>query len=275
MIGRTIQVGEEMSLNLTLKNPRTVEVSPIKATEEVWEGKRLVKLNFCDELIFEIGKEIKIGKYVFKVLFIDKSKTQQESFTYNLKTQKQITKTSMYILPFLGGDRFHFRWSKNLINAFIGTEEDGDYGSSIYLLCRYHGGKEYAEYEEKLSSHPNFKNLTNPDKYHDLFEFDIPKEYEEDVNKILRGKYSTISVKAKNRILDFHNSNENRPLGHILNKSPIKRLQMEKELEASIPETNELTDIFYYESEIFMNNFKILDGKSREHTSESESGSTF
>lgn len=268
MRNTTVQTSNGVNLNITIKNPRVVCLSPTADKYEILgEDGSIKSLIYCKDLTFSIGQIIKISKQAFKILAIEKDVSTINS-SYLLKTQKKITKTSLFIMPFLGHDRRHFNWDYSFVNSFIGTEKFGDYGSSLYLLFKFNGE---VDFEEKLQSHPCYKNTSDPDKYQTMYEFNMPDEFSEDIAKILKGKYSEISVQAKNRILTFHNSNENRPLGQILSKAEERRLKMQIDLRHDIPEGNELTDCFNPEDEIFMNKFIIEDDtKSREYFENSE-----
>lgn len=256
-----LKIKDGSSLCITIQNNRTVSISPLNIGYEIRDSNnKLIGLNCGGDLVIKIGEVFRIDKKAFKILFIEKEESIDKGGpAYLLKTHKSITKTSMYIMPFLGFDRSYFRWQQEFVNAFIGTEKDNDYGSFIYLVYRFNGSIGYADLESKLENHPCYLGHGDPDKYHVIFKFDLPKEYLEDINKILKGKYSTITPKSKEKILYFHSSNKERPLGQILYKSEKRREELEKKLRHAVPKGQELLDIFYVGEEIYKNNYIIQD----------------
>lgn len=268
MITRILRVEDGSTLCITVQSPRTISISPLNNRYEVLDDKgKLIGLDYNGDLKVKVGDLFKIDKQVYKILYIDKEESPDKGGpAYLLKTQKRLSKTSMYIMPFLGFDRAYFRWSIEFVNAFIGTEAQGDYGSNIYLLYRYNGELSFNHLETRLESHPCYEAMIDPDRYHVLYQFKLPEEYKEDIEKILRGKYSTISMKAKARILQFHGSSTDRPLGQILNKSEKRREEMEKDLKHPIPKGQELLDIFDVMEEVFMNKYIINKNNEPENT---------
>lgn len=268
---KTVKITDGSTLCITVTSPRIISVSPIKEKYEIRDNDgKLIGLDFCGDIIFNTDETIKIHKQKFKILYIEKEFSPEKGGpAYLLKTQKRISKTSMYIMPFLGYNRHYFNWQSSFVNAFIGTQQDGDYGSSIYLLFRF--SSDFG-FEEKLELHPNYIETLDPDPYHTLYQFNIPEEYAEDVGLILEGKYSEISLGAKNQILDFHNSRYDRPLGQILSKSEDRRRKMEIDLGHPIPKGNELLDRFTIEEEVFMNKFIIQEDDRERESAPEDSG---
>ena len=270
---KILQVNNDtMTIVVQTLDCRTVVISPPNEDVEIWDEKKekLVGLNYYQELEIALGGVLALDKQKYKVRIIDK-KDSDGAFGpgYYLYTQK-LNKSSNFIAPFLGFTRGYYRWSKNFVNCYVGTEKYGDYGSSIYMLYRFDGSKEFQEFEARVENHPWYSETIDPDKHHVLYRFDIPDDskFRRDIDKILRGEYSEISVAAKNQILKFHHSNPDRPLGQILNKSPQRRREMEVDLSTnkggvrslvSISKNAELFDRFQIEQEIFMNYYIIED----------------
>lgn len=270
MSNKVLQVSGGISVCVSVQNPRIVSISPIGSEYEILdENGKLVGLDYQGDIQFRLNDILKIDKQAYKILFIEKEESPKLGGpAYLLRTQKKLSKTSNFIMPFLGYNKVHFRWPFEFTNAFIGTEENADYGDSLYLLYRFNGSIGFTYFEEKLKQHKDYENSFDIDPYQVLYKFKLPEEFQEDIDKILRGKYSTISLKAKMRILEFHQTIPEGPLGQILNKSEQRRLELEKDLNKGIkgkhtviPKGQELLDIFNIDEEIFLNKYIIQDAE--------------
>jgi hypothetical protein len=241
-------------------NARMIRVLPLKLDAEVYtqleDGKnKLVKLDF-NGFVLSVGQEVIIGKGKYKIQEITKTSSYSEKGVgYDLYTS-QLNKSSMYILPLLGGNRATMKWNHSLVNCFIGTEEWG-VTETILVWYRFDGTKESVEFEEKIMEHPNYIGTHDVDKYHVMYEFSVPERFKDDYYLLVDGKYSRIKEATKNTILDFHFSTKTRPLGRILYKDPQRKREIEEELLIKIPEDIDLLDPFYEKDELFMNKFII------------------
>lgn len=271
MISQSIILNSGEILTITAANPRALLISASSDVEETEDANgELIGLNYKEEFKIEQGGTVKLGKSKYKIQIIERHFSSNGTLLgYYLRTFKRLTKSSNFLFPLLGQNRAYWRWGVNFVNCFCGTQEDADYGDSIYLLYRFNGTKEWLEFETKIQQHPWFSEMLETDKHHTMFKFDIPESHREDVELILKGKYSRISEKSKSRILAFHNSSKSRPLGEILYRSEKRRLKLEEELEHSIPKGLDLLDKFSIKEEIFMN-FYIIE----EDESETTTGST-
>lgn len=269
---QVINLKDGVAFCVSVINPRLLLATPaFKEYEVEDEEGNLIGLNCLDQFKINKGESIQFKNQKYKIQTIEKQVSKQGKTTgYYLYTHKDLTKTCNFIVPLLGYNRVYWRWSLNFVNAFCGTQMYADYGNSIYMLYRYQGDKIFGEFEQNLQNHPWFSESIDTDHYHVMFKFDIPEEWQEDVDLILKGKYSRISVKLKEKILKFHGSSETRPLGQILSKSPVRRKQLEKELGTSIPKNLDLLDPFKTEEEIFMN-YLIIEETSEEGSEFQES----
>jgi hypothetical protein len=191
----------------------------------------------------------------YKIKYIEKKSGTLPG--YYLYTHTCITKSTTFIMPFLGSVKDQFRRDHEFINCFIGTEDNNDYGDKIYLLYRFSGSLEYTAFESFLTNHPQFEKSIDIDQYQVLYQFKIPEEHKETINILINGKYSTISESAKERILKFNASDSKGTLYQILNKSEERRVELEKELKSTIPKEAEVYSIFDKKDEIFYNNLII------------------
>jgi len=266
-MGRSIVLTTEknVSVIITEENPRTIHVSPAHADYEVLDSEgNIESINYGGEYKIHKNKTINLNKTKYKLTNIKKIKaTANKPAYYKLITNNGLTKTFNFIMPLLGDNRAFFKFSTQFVNAFIGYEPYGDYGDSIYLLYRFSGQLDYIKFEEQLMEHPWYKETVDVDKYQVLYQFDIPEEHKKDVNLLIKGKYSSVSVSTKERILRFHNSRETSTLGQILSKSPIRKESLEKDLllDTPIPEDVDLYSVFYHGDEIFRNHLRLDNSK--------------
>jgi hypothetical protein len=265
---------EDTTVVINIVNPRTISISPTRKEYEIRdeESGKLIGLKYCEDVKILEGDTITVGDQKYKIHGFKKHATQKgKGINYHLSTNTKLTKTFNFIMPFLGYTKGHFRYNRDFINAFIGTQMYADYGNSIYLLYRFNGTKEFMEFEQEMCGHPWFSEQIDTDQYHVLFKFDIPDAYKEEIDLILDGKYSRLSVESKERILRFHDSTEHSTLGQILSRSKVRKRKLEAELSAEqhkidveLPEDAELLDKFSTKEELFMNYFIIENETTRE-----------
>ena len=257
------KVGKRVTIKVV--TARQLKLLPIYKGGEVYDDDgNLIEVNYGDEYSVKVGETVPINKHCYKIQKIAKMLTTEGKHVkgYYLHTA-ELTKASMFIFPFLGYNRSHFRWNSDFMNCFIGREgedEDGEV-NFIYLWYKFIPSVEMEEFEEQLKDNANFVDFEDVDKYHVLYKFSIPDKFKEDCNKLIKGKYSYISEVAKERILDFHFSSEKRPLGNILYRAEERRLRMEKELGTPISKDADLHDPFYMENEIYYDKFKVKKSK--------------
>jgi hypothetical protein len=148
-----------------------------------------------------------------------------------------INNTSIFALPFLGGNRRLFMWDKLFINAFI---ETSDHKDCIALLYRYSGDVLFLKFESALCSFKTFRCKYDPDPYHVMFVFDVPKKCKQSFKHYINGKYSQIDDLWKLKILEFHGFDIDGHTGRILFQSDSLRRKMEKDLDVILPPNSEL-----------------------------------
>jgi len=262
-----LTVKQDTSVIITEETTRLVHMSPAHADYEVLDSEgNIVGIDYCGEYKVDRNEVINLNKTKYKVLKINKVKHNgTKPAYYKLTTSSGLTKTFNFIMPLLGDSRNYFKFNTQFINAFMGTEQDGDYGSSLYLLYRFSGSTNYTDFEASLVDHPWYESTVDVDKYQVLYKFDIPEEHKMDVGLILSGKYSQVSVKTKERILRFHNTRETSTLGQILSKSPKRKAKLEADLKCDpIPNNLDLYSPFKPEEEIFRDYLRLdrskLDG---------------
>ena len=164
-------------------------------------------------------------------------------------------KTFWFIFPMLGTSITEFI---NFRGCFIGSTDYPHYDSHIFLLIKWDSDLEARDFEYKLKNKDNYIANYQPDKFHTMYIFHVPKEYLEEYDSVLNGKYSKLSINYKKHIIKFHNIKGLHQLPQILYKDPRLRKDLEERLGISIPEENELSSIFDIAKEIYTEDMKIL-----------------
>jgi hypothetical protein len=140
------------------------------------------------------------------------------------------TNTTKFILPLLfdNNTRYHELLKNFFINAFIADMANKENDDKIHLL--------FADYPS-LSLTQKLSNIITEYRYKDgyVLVYPLNLEFEEDYEKIIRGEYSTISEKAKNRILSFWEEDNNSLIWGVLYKKGDKvRKYYQKVLDTKI-----------------------------------------
>ena len=224
----------------------TTLIKPHKVNDEI------LSLELPDGRFISKGDVLKVKERPYKINIITREVYDLKTISYILKTAER-NKSSMFVLPMLGGSRHLFMYNSQLLNAFIGFNDHVD---CIVLLYRWSGDPLFAKFENALKQFQSFIISYDPDPYHVIFVFKIPTDHEEDYKKFLIGKYSELSDIFKLKIIDFHNAELDGTLGQILFKSNNRRLELEEKLGCKLPEDSELLSIINEEDEILnLNNY--------------------
>tara|TARA_R110000824_G_scaffold361127_4_gene548922 strand:+ start:10690 stop:11262 length:573 start_codon:yes stop_codon:yes gene_type:complete len=172
--------------------------------------------------------------------------------------KQMFNKSYTYILPILSAYMEVIK--AQLVNAFIGSEEYNEYDNHIFLLYKYIGNPKFIEYEDYLEHTKLFKAKYDPDKYHVMFIFNVPKEHQEVYDLFKKGKYSKFPQLYKIKILDFHNIiNEEHKVAKVLYRHPDLKEELEERLEVNLPKESEVSSVPDLNIEIYLNSMKIKD----------------
>ena len=131
-------------LSLTPVDGRTVRLhKPTEYREEV-KGSDIIRL-YQDNgpLEIKVGSSITYGKTKHKVNVIKRGMHGDKIACYDLKNSL-LTSSSIFALPFLGGNKKYMLWDSLFVNAFISTEE---YDECIALLYRFSGETLFTKFE--------------------------------------------------------------------------------------------------------------------------------
>ena len=179
-----------------------------------------------------------------------KNETVQKRMMFN--------KSYTYILPMLSTKVDIVK--AQLANAFIGSEEFSGYDNHIFLLYKYIGNPRFIEYEDYLEHSPLFVAKYDPDKYHVMFIFDVPKDYQDCYDLFKKGKYSKFPQSYKIQILSFHNIlNEEHKVAKVLYRHPDLKEDLEDRLNVSLPRDSEVSSVPDLNLEIYFDHMKITD----------------
>ena len=217
-----------------------------KTLEVEREGSKIKALKNEDGLNIHLGLTVQIKKQSYLVNLIEESEAYKGT-KYKV-SMAQRTKTSLFALPMLGGNRKLFFWDKYLVNCFIGKDEDED---CIFLLYRFSSKEIFLEFEKALSKFKNFKRKEDPAPEYVMFIFEIPDKHKRNFKKLLKGKYSKLTKKYKMEILEFHGQGTASELGQVLFQDTTRKELLEFLLGAPLPEDSELMSVLDLDKEVF------------------------
>lgn len=139
--------------------------------------------------------------------------------------------SSLMLLPLIGGDRDDFSYSEYLMNAFCFHEAFAK--NRLWVLMRKPIKKD-PKYEYTLGLFRESPYLEREEfigSEFAMFTFRIPDVFEDDYMLFMQSKYSRMSERAKQRILEFHGiSDQNNRLKLQLYRDKRLRDSMEKQL---------------------------------------------
>lgn len=180
-----------------------------------------------------------------------------------IKQHSKKNKSSFLILPMLGPDQSYFDWSGSFLNCYIQDENYPEYNNHIVLLYKYPevlSPKNVAaviKMEEKLFRELNapMVHRYDPDTQHSVFIYEVPKEYQEDYDWFMYGKYSRMSAGYKNKILSFHTESSSKGIIGVLTRDKTMLKNIHKNLgcmkaECNCNSTNYL-DCKYFSDYVF------------------------
>ena len=229
-----------------IKDPRSFVITgdvssviPTKIADEI------VALSF-DNRSITLNETVEVDKKPFKVNNIS-LETVDLKPNYELSITR-LNKSSLFLLPMLGGTRRLFMYDKLFMNAFINVDQ---YNNCIGLLYRFSGDTVFLKFEQALKKFRSFKDTFDPSPYFVMFVFDVPVSYMEDYQLFIEGKYSKFSPNYKSKILEFHGFSIHGQMAQILFQDENRRLRLQQELDAKIEPGSELLSIIDIKEETF------------------------
>lgn len=213
------------------------DIDPIKL------GDKIIALNFANHSL-TVGDTTPVSNVPYKINSIS---LNNKGDSYELSSAK-LNKSSLFILPMLGGTRKLFMFDSLFVNAFININ---DYKNCICLVYRFSGDPLFLKFEQALKQFRTFKDTFDPSPHFVAFVFDVPTKYEEDYDKFIAGKYSKLTPQFKTRIMDFHSFNIYGEMAQILFQDEKRRKRLSEELGVELDEDSELYSIIDIEEETF------------------------
>lgn len=199
-----------------------------------------------DGIIQSLGVTAEIKKVKYKANIIEE-KWHNKILTYEVSIAKR-NKSSIFLLPMLGGDRHLYFWNQLFLNAFIGTENDKD---CIALLYRFSSNPLFLKFEKALTQFRTFIRKEDPNDGFVLFIFSVPLNQKNNYNKFIKGQYSKFSKLYKINLLEFHKYDATSLIGQVMFKSEERKKQLETKLGCTLEEDSELLSIINKEEETF------------------------
>jgi len=238
-------------LVMTPVNGRTVRLTGDLTKCEKEGTPDITKLTYDNgdcEVVIQLGEQVyPRPKSPYKVNIIKPGTVGSRLISYELMVALS-TNSSIFVFPFLTGNRKLYMWDTLFVNAFIGTPE---HENCICLLYRYSGESQFVKFESALRSFRHFRDQYEPDTYHTMFVFDVPDNAKASYEHYINGRYSEIDDLWKLKILEFHDFDIDGQVGKILFQSESLRKELEQKLDVVLPPDSELHDRPNLEKEIF------------------------
>jgi len=212
---------------------------------------KIVSLEINDRII-SIGETISVKKNKFKINAID-YKYLGNVLVYELIMAKQ-TKSNIFVLPMLSGERKLFFYDTHLVNTFIGVQE---HKACIALLYRWSSDPLFLKFENAIKQFKNFKTYIDFSENLVMYIFDVPTKHRKNYENFINGKYSELTSQYKTNLLKFHGMNIDGQIGQILFKSEKRKARLETKLGCQLDDNAELYSIIDPKFEVFNPNYYI------------------
>lgn len=233
-------------------NARTVRLTGgTKSIEPHKFDKKIVSLQIKNRIL-SVGETVSVKKNKFKINIIEK-KTLGNILVYELHMAKQ-TKSNIFLLPMLSGERRLYFYDTHLINTFIGTEEQKD---CIALLYRWSNDPLFLKFDQAVRKFRSYRMTEDLGNDLVLYIFDVPIKHRQNYNNFINGKYSELTPKYKTSLLKFHGMNIDGQIGQILFKSEKRKARLETKLGCTLDDDAELYSIIDPNIELFNPNYYI------------------
>lgn len=219
----TISLAAGNSLQYALLSSREVEICTDALVQEAFENNKIISLT-TRNLTLKVGDNFKHEHQTIPSSYHIKEIGKLEDSNYKHKYilySHRLNLTTQYILPCLGISSRDLSYSGALVNCYL-TESPEE----ISLLYRFSTAEYYGQLEKTLSSHPLFLGIDNSIKGFDVITMKVPKEHQDDIAIFYNGKFSKLSDKLKEKIINFHRLNKKDRVFKVL----FRDSDLEKEL---------------------------------------------
>lgn len=157
------------------------------------------------------------------------------------------TKSSLFLMPMIGGDRSLFFWETLFVNCHLYKEEDVYHMALVY---RFSSDPLFVKFEQTVKKFESFVKTMDPDPGYVVFILKVPPKQIRNFKKFIKGQYSKFSMRYKNAIETFHNFKPDNTIMQVLNKSAERKELLEKMLDCTLEDDSELLSIIDLEKEL-------------------------
>lgn len=248
-----IKLNDYKQVTIKLINARTLKLTHNLESVLIKKNKSTIEcLDFYGYKIpvgLDLPVKLNDRNYNYKIKEI--IQTSQREFI--LRTGK-LTKSSTYLFPLItmpNEDERYYCYSSYLENCYLYHQDFPDLNDDKHLFVQYRffDTRNYKLLESIIFENKNFIKTYEPNNQFTIYIFEIPKQYHQDIQRFLEGKYSQISQNGKKAIVKFHELKERSSLVQILTKDSKLREQLEEDLGVPIPESMDLLDTPVIEEE--------------------------
>ena len=228
--------------NISFEPLNANAVRIVGGTEDLiphYDNGELISLDIINERKVSLGETFKIKSVPYRINTIREVVNEDGESCYDLIMAER-TKTSLFVLPMLGGNRRLLFYDSLFINAYIESSGNTNF---IKLLYRKSRKKVFREFIVLLQHLKTFESIEEPNAHCYVITFTIPWKHRTNFKMFKEGKYSQFKDAYKLDILDFHRYDIDGRMGQILFKSEARRKKLEEQLNADIPEDSELYSI--------------------------------
>lgn len=132
----------------------------------------------------------------------------------------------------------------------------------LVIVCNFDSLPNFSEIEERMISSSHYIESKDLDNGDTVYVYKFPEEYKGEYDAFMKGKYSTMKLEAKKRILsfwaEFYGNVPSFVTGpllkmkHVLFKDKKYRLQLERELNVTLTDTVELGQQIDFGKEMYV-----------------------
>ena len=154
-----------------------------------------------------------------------------------MSQKEQKNKSSFLVLPMLGYNKDFFGWSKNLVNCYIKDLNYPEFDNHIILKYNYPKMLNEKDIQDMITQEANLNEVSEflihryePSVSSSVFIYQVPKQYQDDYDWFRYGKYSKLSPKFKEQILDFHQGSNIKGIIGVLSRNQVMLRNLHKNL---------------------------------------------
>lgn len=169
-----------------------------------------------------------------------------------LRDDSEYNRSWTYLLPMLEIPRREL--DPYLWNLYIHDENRPELDEHLHLLfdtSRIIDNLGFAEVFSGIREHEYFVSDYTPKPGLIIASYRIPEHHKTNYDILMRSKFSRVSDSYKYYLLAYHQRTNGSPLFQILYRSPIKRKQLERDLDCTIDPEAELADVWDEDKEFF------------------------